>query len=1021
MADLKDLHAQIMARKDFKPFYISQGITFPDRKPDDNGFMEGCGCGFLGGAPLKIHVESGAWRETVTGQFGNIYQFVMKQHRLQESEVAQAMKILCDFYKIDFEGEQDVPGVWEAAIIEIENFEKQIPPIEGIVLERMRDSTGILLKTIRKYKLGWIESRGTKPGIVAIPILNPEGLVCGVRGIDENLDLRWIKRMPNGEKLEQTTKLFGSNELVKQNWETVIVCNNELDRMLLMQERNDENIGAVSITDGYSPLWNPLFEGRNVIVIFSADAKSVKFAQSGIGPIIEQMKKEGKVPSLKVISVGCVGTPDDRYIYHWFKRGNNWDNLKAQTGWAPEYVQAGTKDPNSGFKVLESLGEIDERNSLGHRVRVKLTVTGESSVVYDSTTKFEVEHCSEVEKGKCNKCPGQVFDVTLQKPGVHIEVNNSNDHQVNRMLRDVCCPYSMKPKIKKLEYATFREIVATQYAERRVERDPSDDPKGIFDGKVERIVEKKLIYQLPAGAPPSIDMRGYWANGTVLTNPKNQARTMLIESLEPISEEYETFNYQQHIDGLRFLKTLGWRGICDDLIEHRTHLFNSDGILITNLLTFCSPLHLSFNGEPNMRGWIAAIVMGDTGIGKSRTYEKISEMIGIGDIFSCESGRRTGLTFNVQHRNDGYWKVEAGLHPLNSRKILLVEEAQAMSAMEIGALGIALDKGVLKVDFVAKGSFESKTRMIFNCNPMLGKPLDFYPQGVLSLRDIFIPSFLRRIDIAIVSRKLEDTKEYNKPVEPKGEPRVTRSLLRALVFYAWNITPDRVIFSKEVTRHVLTVAQKLIDIYGFPDDITLVYPSDFRKTIARLAAAWAVLDMSSNDDMKTITVTQDHVNLVFSLINKIYSDPDCGLDRYSDQWRRSRSLEDYKLIEVEMKVRLSSKSRAALSGINAMAIICAVMSKWQSVKRAALPTIGGMDEGSLSQNIQVLIFHNMISQEKDGKIRATAKFHRFMKRFEHENPLEAGILRQATNLIEHSAKGKEEGKTNDTSKVESGS
>jgi predicted transcriptional regulator len=76
-------------------------------------------------------------------------------------------------------------------------------------------------------------------------------------------------------------------------------------------------------------------------------------------------------------------------------------------------------------------------------------------------------------------------------------------------------------------------------------------------------------------------------------------------------------------------------------------------------------------------------------------------------------------------------------------------------------------------------------------------------------------------------------------------------------------------------------ASELGKKFGKCTDIPIVQDSDFRKTLARIVVAYAVLSGSFSEDHRGVVVLPEHVDWVSEWIDEIYSHPNCRLDQYS--------------------------------------------------------------------------------------------------------------------------------------------
>jgi hypothetical protein len=132
-----------------------------------------------------------------------------------------------------------------------------------------------------------------------------------------------------------------------------------------------------------------------------------------------------------------------------------------------------------------------------------------------------------------------------------------------------------------------------------------------------------------------------------------------------------------------------------------------------------------------------------------------------------------------------------------------------------------------------------------------------------------------------------------------GDQQVMADDLRALIFWAWNLQEDQIVIDPAVGRLIRRKSLALSKVFGC-DKPPLVYPEDFRKTLARLSVAYAVLDVSANEDFSQVIVKDIHVNAAAKFIDIIYRAENCRLDKHAADYRQSYGMEDLDKIKDEI-------------------------------------------------------------------------------------------------------------------------
>lgn len=988
------LHKRMIAAMDWQKFYAERQIVI-DGEPEADGWAKALDIVNL--KIVRINVKAGAWQDCY-GKKGNIYQFVRTQKEYSEGSAGD-LEILEELCREAGVETTDPPAPAEApeatpeadeteghlADSDLRRWEKRLTPKHR---DYLRDLTGLTDETAKRYSIGWTPGwKRVRPSFV-LPVYDTDTVCRSIRVVDDAFESRWVMRsIYNIARPQFTPRLYGLDELKHQNWSTVILCDSEFERLIVMQERQREDWGALSLTDRAFPReWTPHFEGKDVILCPTPERASIACFERIVGPALYEALQEKRIKSLKIMRYEVAAGQTRPTLNRWFQCGGTWAEFQRLAFLAVPFLPANALDESAHCIELNELSEIDDPKNGDRRVRVPLTISGDSDLVFDSPSAFRVDYCAEIHKGNCTLCENKTFDLSPGRPE-HIGMCGQNQVQKESVLRGVCCPYGKRPHIQTLGKYAFREVYATTY-QRRVIRGAETD-----QARVQRTAERTIYVRIPDGESGPLEPRGYHAIGWVRTNPRNSYRTLLVESLQPIREGYEDFKAADHQESFDRLRALGWRGICEDLTTHRTRIRDQQEALLVVMLTYCSVLRIRFNGE-TIRGWVASALIGDSGTGKSTNYERIAEAAGEGEIFQCLTGKRTGLTYAV-NRSEYNWRCRAGLFPQNTRKILCIEEAQDMEAKDIKTMAGALDdQGVLRVETIARGHYEAMTRLVINCNPKDGRTLASYTFGCQSIADLFDAMFVRRLDLAAFLRRSDEHAKYNREdvSADAGDAKVKPEDLRALIHFAWSRESDAIYFSKETTESALAAAGRLADKYGWCDDIPLVCPSDIRKSIARLATAWAILDMSVDENLWSVTVKPEHVDLTEKLIDALYSHPDCGLDRYSEQAHRSGSLEDYSVIEKEFETRLNAGIADVVQGKHPFARTLAMLLTGIRAKRSELRRASGASEGGISDILGFLTSHHLIRANRNGEYAPTPKFGRVMGRIAERLPDLHGLI-----------------------------
>jgi len=329
-----------------------------------------------------------------------------------------------------------------------------------------------------------------------------------------------------------------------------------------------------------------------------------------------------------------------------------------------------------------------------------------------------------------------------------------------------------------------------------------------------------------------------------------------------------------------------------DLARNLYHIYGRHWLAWTIDLVYHSVLSFRFLDELVQKGWAEALVVGDTGIGKSTIARKLVEHYRAGELISGETSSRTGITYTIPRLESGRYMVEWGAMPRNDRGLLIIDEFAALDFEEIAKMSDARSSGRLKVQGAARDETTARTRLIFLTNTRTGTAISSFDYGVLSvvgssgimdrLEDI------RRLDLVqIASVEEVPTKIINVSKRKQIDHVYTSFRCSNLVLWAWSRKPEQIVWVDDAEEAVLDFANSQSKKYW--PAIPIVQPSDQRFKIARLAVAAACRTFST-DDGERVIVTPDHVAFAVGHMENLYDSPSMGYDEWSEMQRLSGEL-----------------------------------------------------------------------------------------------------------------------------------
>jgi len=839
------------------------------------------------------------------------------------------------------------------------------------VLRYLREKRGLSDATIQRYQIGWDAKRQRN----TIPIRDERGNVMNVRLHNAKKKTKIINYTEGKLKYGSPARLYGLDDLVKYKGKQVIICEGEWDRLLLQQE----NLMAVTSTHGCSVFrqeWVKYFKDKDVVIIYDCDPEG----QTAVSRTVLKAFEKSEISSIKNVILPLKGNKEDKDITDYFHvRGFSGTDLQKLIEEASvySYEQENTEEE---IIDLSSFTKIEKKELIDKKIRVEITICGETSEAFHAVEKFRVSYCQKMTKGECLNC-GDPIDIPRGSQ-VYIGSCMSTNVQLIAMLRAFCCRYGQKPALEIISRTTVKEFFCHQKIT-RISQSQDKDGKvtQMIDGKYQELVEKKVYYLSSEHPKPG----NYEATGWVKSHPKTQQVTMLIETLIPQEDDYEQFRVEDHLEELHAYRALEIGQVVEDLRENVTRVYERDEILTAVLLTYCSPRWLYFDHRL-IRGWLVSVILGDAGSGKTQTFQAIAEYIEVGDILSGLTGSRTGLAYAlVEHKQKG-WQIRIGRYPANTRKLLAVDEVQFIPKNDLQTLAKAMEEGFIQIDRVQSSGYESQTRLILIGNPRHDNVMDEFSFGCDAIGAMFTPPVIRRTDIVVLSNygDISDLSFINKRYAGKGSRKVTPEMFRAVVFWAWNLQPEQIVFSDKATDVCLEQATVLPKQYGFEPKIPLVTLHDTRNKLARIAAAFAVLDMSSNDDFSQLLILPEHVHLAAMFLDTLYGAENCQMDQRSLIAQTESQLLDYERIE-ESFLEKQANERHSPEDAGYFTEIIWILRTKDSIRRDHLAEQAGCKLDTLNRTVRLLKRFSLIDSGRDG-YKKTPKLNKFLKRFLHKHP-----------------------------------
>lgn len=854
------------------------------------------------------------------------------------------------------------------------------------------------------------ETGSWNAGRFAIPVFNRDKECRNIRGYTNKTDpaFKMVNYVKNKGEIDEQSygtppRLFNLDKLLENNWEHVVICEGELDCILLCQKFYEAGMldkwGAVCSTHGAESFEHEFADdlyGRNVYFLFDCDQEGKLAASSICSKYFLNGIRENKFKQVKIIDIPLEGTKDEKDITDYFIKLNmDFDSLLNLIQSVTPMIIGGVNEDEAchePIKVNSLVEAVLDRDYIDKRIEVDLSITGTTSKIYHAVRSYEVSRCplEDKEGGVCCSINEGVKTIPYGHP-LFISSCMSSERKIHDAIADITCQKGQSCKIKVHEKVVMEQYVASQVLDRMKVKvnEETDTLESTHD------LINIPVYVLQPKDKNVIEPVNYKTIGYIRTHPATGQAVYFIESYEKLEDNWTIFNIQDPVNknALRELKeNFTIDEIITDISNHVTFIYEAEEILYTVLLTYLCPLRFVFNGVP-IRGWLNSAIMGDSGTGKSKTYLRISDWLDIGNVFSALTGSRTGFLYSIKRNSfSNDWNISIGSYVRASGTIIAIDEMQEMSKEDTKQMAIAMEDGKLRVEKVSSAVFDTRTRVLFLMNPKnrygnAATVADF-TYGCEALKYCFDPMFIRRLDVIVLTTGLHSHSFYNKKNEGDvymEEGKVKANMIKCLIYWIWTRSKNQIKWEEESTDSCLEIATKMSEIFGYVDSIPAVNPQDFRETLARLSTSWAVLDRSISEDFNNLIVKPKHVKSAANFLYTIYSSEACALDKYSSLCKQRSVLESFDEIKESIEEVISIELDQASYGKNVSNFLkmLLMIEKLDIIRKNDLRDALGVNGYWVRTRIEVLQSLDLLVVNKYG-IEKTRKFNLFMSRWKSD-------------------------------------
>lgn len=735
-------------------------------------------------------------------------------------------------------------------------------------LASIRKRRGLSDNTIERFQLGW----DTKAQAYTIPIRDEEGNICNVR--------RYQLDPPDDRRKMWSVKGMGQPVLYPMeqvHGDEIIICEGEMDALLTIQH------GFFAITrtgaaDVWKPTWNELFRDKVVYLCHDMDEKGQR-ANRKLATELKNYAREIRIIELPYEVTAKHGKDLSDY---WLEENTPYDFLRLL-----EESAADARDPEVVDKEFVDVSVIDsyDANKSGEPMRMRVTISGKKNELFMVPKQVEY-FCTQDAGAKCQVCPMDSFggqavrNIESHDPMI-LEFMGSTNKALQELLRNhIGAMKCTKLTIEAKEQRSVEELIVRPAVDHK-------DPTENNDFTLRKIVSVGRYDSLPNNTVEVV--------GTIYPNPRgqqNEFQAWEVHRTETSVDKFHVSDENLHLlqlfqprKGQRPLNKLG--EIATDLSTHVTKIYGRREMHALMDLVFHSVLQFNFGGKLERRGWLDALIIGDTRTGKSEAAQRMMDHYNSGEIISCESASFAGVVGGLQQvggKNE--WAITWGVIPINDRRLVALDEVSGLKPDEIAAMSSIRSSGEAQLTKIRSERTWARTRLLWISNPRNGRMHQF-TYGVHSIQPLIgNPEDIARFDLAMsVSADEVSSEEINRSHdELELVPQVyTADACTASVLWAWSRKSNQVYWEDGAEQAVYAKAIELGKRYT--EAVPLVQAANVRVKIARVAVALAARTFSTDETFENLVVRRVHVEDAVTFINILYSMPNFGYDMVSGEAR----------------------------------------------------------------------------------------------------------------------------------------
>lgn len=769
---------------------------------------------------------------------------------------------------------------------------KALKQYHGVLMSRdaalnwLYEHRGLTDDTLREWGIGYNNGM-PRPNSFIIPVLGRDGKTLIAVRLYKNKVKHGSPKMTYWGRPGRT---FLFNAEILDDEDEVVISAGEWDCIL----NNQMGIPTVSHTAGESnwrPEWSREFEGKTVFICYDDDdaghegALKVARALEGIAAKVFIMTLDTGIKG---------GDITDFYV----KLGNDVDDFRermevarAEGPFTTSTLPTDIPLMGKPVALIESQNPDNAREALD----LSLMIVGKAAPPYIVPKSF-IATCDQ-SKGKiCQVCPMKRFG------GSRVVNIQPNDERILQFIgiRDSDGPMGTKKHL----LAKIAEAKCTDRSEFKVDAEYAIEEMMVNQSVHHRTEEAQqpLTRQLYSVGTYNTQVNSdQHVIAKQIPDPRSSQGLLQAWHVEPMEVDIDKFKMTPELmeDLAIFQNERGTQSplekcleIAEDLSANVTRIYGRDLMHVAYDLVWHSVMSFDLLGRREPKGWMDALIIGDTRTGKSEVASMLMRHYNAGIVKSCEGATFAGLVGGAQQFGTKRWTVSWGTIPLQDRRLVVLDEFSGLKDKDvIERMSSVRSSGIAELTMIAAEQTSARTRLIWVSNPVNGMTLAQHAGHRAIGALVKQPEDVARFDFAMAVRNDEvESSVINTLEHPEVEHVYTTDLCSALVMWAWSRTAEQVKWHKGSDEELIRIAQEMGESY-FPDP-PLVQAANIRIKLARIAVAFAARTFSTNKTGENIVVRPEHVRSAREFLDLIYSSDAMGYKYQSD--KRIRDMKEAK-------------------------------------------------------------------------------------------------------------------------------